>query len=167
MMQIRIHGIKDGKHPIDLRTLASSVPDIFPEFIGEIHLEGVLTKLGNRYNFSGTATCMARYVCDLSLEEYEEEVVSAIDCSMIADTELYFLQQTSFGEEFNEIALHSEDEYFDISAEVKDSLVVHLPMRRIAPQYRGKSWQEIHPELVSNNKMDDRWSGLQGITFDN
>jgi hypothetical protein len=57
---------------------------------------------------------------------------------------MYFMQQKQLGDEFSEIAIHEDDEFYDITTEVKDSLVVSLPMKRVSPEYRGKSFEEIH-----------------------
>ena len=55
-MKIRIHGITDGKHNIELKDDVINLPDIFPEFFGEVELNGTLIKIKNRFNFNGNTS---------------------------------------------------------------------------------------------------------------
>jgi uncharacterized metal-binding protein YceD (DUF177 family) len=164
-MKIRIHGIKDGKHEIALTDDVSNFPDIFPEFYGEVTLVGTLAKTRNRYTFNGTAKCNANLICDLSLDEYSEEIVADVDVSFIVSTELYFLQQNSNNHVAEETAIHEDEPFFDITTDVKDALVVSLPMKRIAPQHRGKTFNDFH-QNNDDQRIDKRWEALRNIDFD-
>jgi len=165
-MKIRIHGIQDGKHQIELKEEVRNIHYIFPEFIGEVQLSGFLTKSKNRFNFIGTAKCNAKLICDISLEEFVNEISADIHINFIADTTLLHFQKNS-SKEIIEIAVHEDDEYFDISAEVKDALAVNIPMKRISPKYKGKTFAEIFPQITNKNKeiIDERWEVLKNINL--
>ncbi len=71
-----------------------------------------------------------------------------------------------------ERAVHEDDEFFDISDDVREQLTVSIPMKRIAPQYRNKTFADLHPEFsaeitetISDDEVqiDERWSALKKI----
>jgi uncharacterized metal-binding protein YceD (DUF177 family) len=169
-VKIRIHGIQDGKHQIELKENVKNIPYFFPEFIDEVRVSGFLTKSKNRFNFVGTAKCDAKLICDISSEEFVEEISADIHINFVADTTLFYIQKNS-SKENEEIVVHEDDEYFDISTEVKDVLAVSIPMKRISPKYRGKTFAEIYPQfsnkIENKNKeiADERWAALKNINL--
>ncbi len=182
MLKIRIHGVSDGKHKISLSSYAENIPDMFPEFFGEILVEGELTKSARRYKFSGTANCKANLICDISATDYTEEITTKIVLALVVDSTLYFEQKKNIIDYDLEIGLHEDDIFFDISEIVKDELAVSLPMRRISPKYKNRSFSDLYPEYTStattitnnnnhnhnNNKSntDERWNVLKNIKIE-
>lgn len=171
MIKIRIHGIKDGQHEIKMSVPVEEIDEMFPEFFGNIDLEGKLRKIGNRFSFVGQAKCQAKLVCDLSLEEYTELIETEINVSFLADTTLFMLHGDKEVAEFEEKIVHEDDEYYDISYEVNEALAVQLPMKRIAPEYREKNLEDIYPFVVDKQEekqeepVDDRWAALKKLKF--
>ncbi len=171
MIKIRIHGIKDGQHDIKLSVPVDEIDEMFPEFFGNIDLEGKLRKIGNRFSFVGQVKCQAKLVCDLSLEEYTELIESDINVSFLADTTLFTLHGDKEVADFEEKIVHEDDEYYDISYEVSEALAVQLPMKRIAPEYRDKNLEDIYPFVVDKQEeipeepVDDRWAALKKLKF--
>lgn len=174
MIKVRIHGIKDGLHDIAEDAPVSSIKDMSPEFIGDIHFEGKLRKLGKRFAITGFAECKAKLICDLSLEEYEDVISTEISVSFIADTVLFNLNgKEQEADPKAERVVHEDDEYFDLSSDVKEQLIVELPMKRVSPAFRDKSFEELHPELAGESKpienesidepVDSRWSALKNL----
>ena len=159
-MKLRIHGIKNGKHNIELKEDVKNIPYIFPEFFGEIKIKGILTKLNSRFSFIGNATCNAKLVCDISLEEYIEKITAEISVQFVANTDLFFLQKQKNANYNEELAVHEDDEFFDLTEEISDTLNVSLPMKRLSPNCREKEFGEFFPEYSSNklkeNLSDDR-----------
>ncbi len=172
MLKVRIHGIKDGLHDICEDEPVSNILDIMPEFFGDVHFEGKLRKLGNRFTITGFAEAKAKLICDISLEEYEETISSEISISFLQDTVLFNLQKDAIDDPKAERVVHDDDEFFDLTTDIKEQLAVDLPMKRISPELRGKSFEEIYPELAGGNdeKIDDdiiegdpRWSALKNL----
>jgi len=141
-MKIRIHGFQDGKHQIELKENVKNIPYFFPEFIDEVQVSGFLTKSKNRFNFVGNVKCNAKLICDISLEEFIKEIIGDIYINFIADTTLFHFQKNN-SSETDEIVIHEDDEYFDISTEVRDILATNIPMKRIAPKYKGKTFADL------------------------
>ncbi len=176
MLKILVKGIKDGEYDVDISSPVEEIEGFFPEFFGEVRFRGKLRILGKRYTVEGIAECEANLVCDLSLEEYTETISVQISSSFYANNELYFSLK-GISEELRETPehiIHEDDKYIDISEDVRQELAIHLPMKRIAPKYRGKSFEDIYPQFSADAKLkgktkevDERWSALKKLKNNN
>lgn len=168
MLTISIQGLKDGNTDISLSAQASEIPYIFPEFIGEISLSGVLTKFGKRYSFKGSATCNALLVCDRTLVEYTEVISAPITVSYLADTQVFLLQEDTSE---NVYVIREDESFIDLTDDVREELALHLPMKRISPQFRDKeredSSTETNIDINKEQTVDERWSTLKNIHLNN
>lgn len=170
MIKVRIHGIKDGKHEIKISTPVEKVEDMSPEFFGTVDFEGEMKKYGKRYTITGIAKCPAKMICDLSLQEYEEAISAEIGITYLANTALLALKGQDDEADSEERLIHEDEEYVDISQDVREELAVMLPMKRIAPEFRDKKIEEIFPEVADRiesddkkEKIDERWSALKKL----
>lgn len=169
MLLIYIHGINNGDHQIELSEKLDTVPDLrYKEFFGELKFIGIMKKSGKRFNVIGVAKASARLICDRTLKEYNEEIQIEVNLSYLADTRLYLANKGKVIEE-EENYIHEDDKNLDITYEVLELLELHLPMKRISPEFRNKEIDEIFPEhsarFMQNNKVeiDDRWSNLKNL----
>lgn len=178
MLKILVKGIKDGEYDIDISSPVEEIEGFFPEFFGEVRFRGKLRIVGKRYAVEGIAECEAHLVCDLSMEEYTETISVHISSSFYANNELYYASK-GISEELRETSehiIHEDDKYIDISEDVRQELAIHLPMKRIAPKYRGKSFEDIYPQYSADapkkkskskkpEEIDERWSELKKLKF--
>jgi uncharacterized metal-binding protein YceD (DUF177 family) len=173
MLLIRVHGIKDGKIDLELECDASEIENMSEEFFGKVNVHATFTKVGKRYTLVGNATCSARLICDLSLEEYDEVINSEISYTFIANTSSYNLRKESgdFETESGEIIVHEDDQFIDISDLIRQDLLLNLPLKRVAPNYRDKNFEDLHPELscknIQDNEIAQQWMDLKKIKFSN
>ncbi len=66
------------------------------------------------------------------------------------DSQLFDLQTDE--EDGDEILLRDDDDFIDITEEVRQELVIHLPMKRVSPAYAGVSFETLHPELLTKEE---------------
>lgn len=167
MLKIRIHGIKDGETDFLLEDNIGSLHEIPDEFFGNIIVEGKLTKIGKRFTVTGNVKCKANLICDVSLEEYTEEINAKFDYSFIVNNELYAIlkEKGNFENENGEVIIHEDDQFLDLSEELRQELILNIPMKKVAPQYRNKALNEIYPELQIEEESDPRWSELKKLKF--
>ncbi len=170
MINIFIQGMIDGKREINLDFSVSNVPDLKKEFFGDIHIEGILGKFGSRFTLELDVSCKAKLICDRSLEEYEDEINGNLKLSFISNTTL--LKMNDNDEYDEEIIVRSDDKNLDITNEVKEILIINMPMKRIAPQYRRKDFEELFPEYASksikeDDIIDERWKALKNLKLNN
>lgn len=169
MLTIFIRGLENGTHSVDLSTPVEEIPYIFPEFYGSVVVKGELQKLANKYFFTGTAVCSARLLCDVSGEEYTEEVKVDLHLHYIANTDMYLLKRDDPDQE-QPYYIRDDDKEISIAEEVRQELAVQLPMKRVAPAYRDKDFHDIHPSTSADSSPtedggDERWAKLKDIRF--
>lgn len=173
MIKLFIQGLKDGSYEIDQKADCKSIPDISEEFFGDVTIRGSLRRIGSRYTFKGSACCMAKFICDRSLQEYNEQICADFEVNAIHNTTLARTKDKDLAE--NEKILGIEDKYIDITEDVREELAVSLPMKRVSPEYANKDFDEFFPEYSAKlnkrmkkqrNETDDRWKELQKLKID-
>lgn len=178
MLKILIKGIKDGEYDIEISSPTEEIEGIFPEFFGNVSFVGKLRILGKRFTVVGKATCNAHLICDLSMEDYIEQIEVEIRSSFLANNELYY-SMAGISEELRESEehiIHEDDKYIDLTEDIRQELALGLPMKRIAPKYRDKSFDDIYPQYSANKfveskhqkkrknqQIDERWSVLKKL----
>jgi uncharacterized metal-binding protein YceD (DUF177 family) len=166
-----IKGLGDGKHDVERDIPSKEVEGMFDEFFGDIELDGSITKSGSRYKVSLELFCKANLICDISAEEFVEEILTNLELSFVADTERYFIQKDKEFDDDPEIFFHEEDNTLDITQEVVEQLAVSLPMKKVSPKYEDKDFKDIFPKISAENEeeknsdevVDARWEKLKNL----
>ncbi len=177
MLKLTIKGLKDGVHSFACSEDAAAVDGMFPQYYGEIAVSGEVRKIGSRYIVCGSIECMARLECDISNETYEERITAELQVSFVADSDLYHEHKDSPDLE-QPYYIHEDASVIDITEEVRQQLGVSLPMKRVAPAYRGRSLEELYPSVRTSSdqeatdsdshhaqETDARWEALKKIKF--
>lgn len=167
MILIQIQGMQDGRAPFDITVPASDIPDFPAEFPSEIRVVGTVTRTGRRFRVDCDVSTTARLICDRSLEEYDEPMRVDLSLVYVIDNEAAVRREPDVVDDDGPIPLREDAKVIDVSDEVRQELVVHLPMRRVSPQYRDKDIAEIFGDLdkAENHDVenDDTWAALRGI----
>ncbi len=174
MLIISVKGVEEGRQERDLRCPASDICDAFPEFVDDVQVHIVLTKVGSRLQLACTAACDAILVCDYSTEEYRERIETEFNVEYIFDTELYLRQKDHHDVDATELyALHEDDATIEISDHVVQELAVRLPLKRISPEYRDKNLEDIvgnqflDDGRAQEGRADENWAMLKNIRIEN
>lgn len=170
---VSIKGLQDGKYPVELSAEAEKIEYIFPEFTGTLTVEGILRKHGKRFLFDLTAVVPARLLCDVSGEEYQEIVTATLSLEYVADTHLALLKADDNDGE-PPFYIRDDATSINITDEIRQELVVMLPLKRISPKYRDKEFIDVFPDFAEQAEkeaaheanVDPRWAALQSIKFD-
>lgn len=171
MLKIFIQGLKDGEYDIEASSPVSKIPEIYPEFFGDVEFSGKMRILGRRYTITGTASCNAKLICDLTLTEFEEKISADIKVSFEAVDTSERQKFEKIEGDYSQYEIDEDEKYLDLSDEIKEELEVSIPMKRIAPQFRDKAFEDIYPEFSSKAQpskgkkikpedVDDRWAPL-------
>lgn len=169
MFKIQIQGLKDGIYEIEQSCTAEDIPYIAEEYFGNVSLKGNLKVLGKRFYFTGEAECKARLICDISLNEFVENIKVSLKIFFFSDSSLRKVQYYDPKQDLAEVIIGEDDKYIDLTNEIREQLVVNLPMKRISPEFAGKTLEEIYPEYtgvyITKKKMktqpvDERWAPL-------
>ena len=171
MISLDIVGLREGNHPFTIQSTAQDIPHLPVEYTGLITVEGVLQKHGRRYTIDATASGIAHFVCDRSLEEFDEEISAELSLSYVVDPALAAEQAGKVQEMDEEVirGIREEDKRIDITEDVRQVLAVAIPLRHVAPAYRDVPLEELHPALApkprgnDNEPVDDRWDALKNL----
>jgi len=185
MILIAIQGMSDGARDVELEFPVDKIDNILPEFFGNITLKGTLRRLNDRFAFAGKASCMARFVCDRSLKEFDMLIEAEISISFLRENDSDKIDMNKIGKhsdeaEFEVNIIKHDDKQIDLTEEVIQGLAVSIPMKKISPEYEdvdfneillgqtGRKVEENNDEGITNiveenTNIDDRWSELRKI----
>lgn len=171
MISIDIIGLQDGSHPIALNVSTTDIPGISPEYVGSVVIDGHLHKIGKRFQLDAEVQATAQLVCDRSLEEYNEPIITELGLDFVVDSALALKQEGHLDDldDDDVRGLRDDARSLDITDDVRQLLILALPMKRVAPQYRTAELTDIHPVLGSDSSesssdtIDDRWAALKDI----
>ncbi len=174
MLKLSVKSYREGSHESELSCEASEILSAFPEFVGEVHVHVVITRVGRRYQLRCKASCETLLTCDYSLQEYNETINAEFQLEYVFDTELYLEQKNSADQdEFSVRALHEDESQIDIGNDVRQELAVRLPLKRIAPELRDKSIEDLVDRQflddgrAQEGRAEETWGALKNLRFDN
>ena len=150
MLKISILGMEDGDNAFHSSCDSSEIQDMFTEFNGLVEIEGVIKKQGKRLILHAHASCNTTLTCDISGEDYDQKIEAAIMKHFRIDTQLFDLQTDK--EDGDEILLRDDEEVIDITEEVRQELVIHLPMKKVSLAYADISFETLHPDLLTKEE---------------
>lgn len=147
MLLLDTQNLTNGKHFVEVIGKVDGLHKVV-YFDDNIIVSGSLRVYNNRLILKGTAKSQAKLICDLSLEEFQEEIVADINITILKGIKEE--QRTETDE--NTIYISEEEKKVDISEIVIQELLVKIPMKKVAPQYRGKEINEIYPQIKESKK---------------
>jgi len=168
MLKISIRTLKDGDNPVELSEKSEKIDGFFGEFFGIVNFTGIVKRQGDRYIVKGMASCQANLICDLSNENFIETIETEINAVYVVNNILFEQNKDTYYELHGEIYMRDDDLFIDITEEVKQELIISLPLKRIAPAYRDKKIEDLYPQYIntSNEQPEDsRWEALKKLNL--
>jgi uncharacterized metal-binding protein YceD (DUF177 family) len=170
MVTISIQGLHDGVHPIDMSVPVGDIDGLGDEFRGDVHISGDITRNGKRMHLDVDVAAVAHLICDRSLEEYDEPIQCELSLDVVVDNELAIKQASSPERMEDIIGVRDDQKVLLISEDIRQELMLALPMRKVAPQWRDRDLSELYPsahesssDRDANNVVDDRWAALRSL----
>lgn len=140
------------------------IKDLGAEFQRTILITGSVRRVSHRFYLDISVDTTADLVCDRSLELYTEHVERQINAVYELNADLAQEQRGLDLADVDIRGLHPDAQWIDVSEDVRQELMLGLPMKRIAPQYREQSIEQIFPDLASGEiEPDSRWEALQKL----
>lgn len=163
-LSISIAGLDSGSRSFSASVMAKEVSSLASVFQGAIEIEGTVRRLGSRFYVDASVAAPATLVCDRSLEQYVEQIECDLSMMYELDAEMAIEQKGKDLADQDVRGLLPDAQYIDLSEDVRQELALGLPMKRIAPQYRNQSIEEIFPGLQqSEDQPDSRWEALNKL----
>lgn len=165
MVTVDIGSLSSGIHHVTLRPSAEAA-DLDPTTFEDIQVDAELQCHRDRVLVKLEATATAHLTCDRTLRVYEQPVAG--DYNVLFGPAAMVGRD---GEEFDEVrALDPSDRKIDLTDVIRDTLLLALPQRRVAP---GAEEQSIDQEFGApaeeeqeERPVDPRWSELRKLKDD-
>jgi len=163
MLTIDVPSLDQGTHHVSFSPSpeeANVDPDTFTQIQVEVelqyHRDRILVKL--------RAAATAELTCDRTLKEYEQRVQGRY--SLLYGPPSMVGQE---GEEFEEVRpLQATDTEIDLTDVVRDTILLALPQRQIAPDVDDEPVEKTFGSSEEDDTapVDPRWSKLQELRDD-
>jgi uncharacterized protein len=155
MLTINITSLDSGIHELELEGDAVDV-GLDEEVFGEVLVDVRLDRGEDRIFVSFTATSTAELECDRTLEKFVQPLEGSFDLVFLPEDEA-----VGAGDDENVRVLKPEDEEIDIADAVRDTLLLAVPQRKVAP---GADEIEIPTEFADHDdSIDPRWEALRKL----
>lgn len=155
MLTIGITSLALGVHELQIEGTAVDV-GLDEDVFGDVHVDVRLDRGDDRIYVSFTAASTALLECDRTLTKFVQPVSGSYD--------LVFLPEEEAGAAGDDEAvrvLRPEDEGIEIADAVRDTLLLAVPHRKVAP---GAEEIEIPTAFgVDEKSVDPRWDALRKL----
>lgn len=162
MLQIHLASLQPGVHERTLELGAKEL-DLDPAMFSDISVALRLDYAGDRVLVMLDATATATLTCDRTLVRFEQPVQAGY-------TVLFAAPDVASEEDdrFEDVRLlQPNDPSIDLTDAVRDTLLLALPVRRVAP---GAEDVELPTRFGGPDKEDDaidpRWAALRSLSQD-
>jgi uncharacterized protein len=164
MLTIDISSLSEGIHHLEFSPSAADV-DLDPTTFEDVHVDAELQYHLDRILVKLTVGATAELTCDRTLRPYDQPVEGDYNL-LFGPPEMVGTE----GEEFEEVRpLNPSDQEIDLTDVVRDTVLLSLPQRRVAP---GAEDEEIDREFgqpdddEESETIDPRWSELRKLRDD-
>ncbi|MFB6273570.1 MAG: DUF177 domain-containing protein [Salinibacter sp.] len=162
MLTIDIASLSTGIHNLEFSPSAEQV-NLDPSTFDDIDLDVALQYHRDRILVKLDAAATATLTCDRTLQAYDEEIKGSYNVlfgppSMVGQE----------GDEFEEVRpLEPSDQEIDLTDVVRDTVLLAIPQRKIAPGAEDEPLQRefgaTEEEPNENEPVDPRWSDLKDL----
>lgn len=157
MLRIQLKDLRRGLNELAL-TPAAEALDLDPAVFANIRVDGTVEVVPGRLVVRFVASADAQLTCDRTLVEFVQEVSGSY---VILFTSV---DPTSGSEEYDDVVSYSPaDQEIDITDSVRDTLVLALPARRIAPGADDAEIPQRFADQSDEDDIDPRWDALRGL----
>ena len=159
MICIDIKALKAGIHEYEWKLKAVDI-DLDPRIFDSLDVHARLDYHPSRIFVSLNTSAKARLVCDRTLVEFEQPVEGEFH-TLFSGPEMF----EGLEEEDEDVRLLTSDmEEIDLTEAVRDTFLLSLPQRRIAP---GAEDEDIPLQFGApehdEGDVDPRWEALKGL----
>jgi len=158
-MIIRISGLENGTYDYDFEDDIEKI-DLTEPLFGKYNTNVVLNKFDDQIILEASTTAGANFICDRCGIEFKQTVISKYKM-------IYLLRLIEDAEEEINIAYLSPDMHIiDLSKDVRDYMILSIPMKRLCKEdCKGlcvKCGSELNEKQCDceDSEIDDRWKVL-------
>ncbi len=158
MLLVHLASLREGLQERRF-TPSSGDLDIDPEVFSDIQIEARLDYTPRRILVTLEATALAHLVCDRTLVPFDQTVNGTHQLLYTTDTDL-----SEPGNAEDEIhPLTPGTTTLDLSEPARDTLLLSLPLRRIAPEAEEIDLNLSYGPPKKEDDIDPRWAALKKL----
>ena len=157
MLRIAITPLSSGLHEVSLEPTPEDL-DLDGRTFHDIHVDVRLDVQRDRVFAEFRTRALATLICDRTLKPFEQEVTGAYQV-LFAPPSIAEADE----DEWEDVRpLLPNDTHIDLTLPVRDTLMLSLPARRVAP---GAEEDEIplHFGALGEDDVDPRWEALRKL----
>ncbi len=159
MLRVDIASLKPGLHHLALTPKAVDL-DLDPMVFRDIEVKVQLDHGGRRILVQVNATATATLTCDRTLVPFDQQV-SGPYTVLFAPPEMVGAEDDT-AEDIQPLA--SSDSFIDLTEAVRDTLMLALPVRRVAPGAEEVALPtSFGDDPDEEDRIDPRWAALKGL----
>lgn len=162
MLTIDIAALEEGLHEVEL-TPASEDLDLDPERFSDVHVHARLDLRNRRLLVMLDAEATASLVCDRTLEPFDERLGGSYSLLFVPPE---FTRKARDEDDFEEVReLLPADREIDVTDAVRDTLLLAVPQRCVAPHARDIDIETTFGK-PKDAPVDPRWEALSDLDLD-
>lgn len=165
MLRIDLTPFSNGVHQVTLEPDAQAL-ELDPDRFADIHVDVVLDIKHDQVLVSLDAAAVATLACDRTLVLFDQPIAGTYSLLFAAPSRA---QQGDDEDPFADVrVLHPADRTIDLTDAVRDTLMLAIPARKVAPEAED---QEIpttfgEPKDGDQPTIDPRWEALKALRSD-
>lgn len=160
MFQIDLTGLKPGEHRLTLHPTTEDL-DLDPDRFSDLEVKVRLEYTGPRALVDLEAAATAQLICDRTLASFAQR---------IEGNYLVLFAPPSLSDAFEDVyddvrVLHPSDQALDVTEAVRDTVLLAVPTRAIAPGAEEADIQTVYgqPQGEEDGPIDPRWEALRQL----
>lgn len=162
MLRFNIQSLQEGK--VEKHSAEPSAETVgLDQRFSKMQVQTRLNKQGKRILVSFDARAVARLECDRTLQEFDQPLEASYTFTFVPSGQMTKHEQESEGIR----PLGSQALEIDITKEVRDTLLLAVPARRIAPKAKDVNIQlqfgSSKKEAAANPPIAPRWNALKKL----
>lgn len=167
MLRIDLAPLAEGVHHFDLQTEAETL-ELDPDTFTDIRIDVVLDFHNERAMMSLHAMATATLECDRTLVTFEQPIEGTY--RLLAAPASFVRRADSDDDEFEEVRVLEPSEHtVDLTDVVRDTLLLAVPARKVAPGAEDIDIQTVFGEADPSGEepsIDPRWEALRALRTD-
>lgn len=162
MLRIDLTPLSEGVHHVALDPPAQAL-DLDPDRFADIHLDAVLELFNDRILVTLHASATATLECDRTLAVFEQPIEGAYRILFVPPS---FAPGQNRDDEagYEEVRVFQRsDRDVDVTEAVRDTLVLAVPARKVAPGAEGLDIPTVFGSPPAEAALDPRWEALRSL----
>jgi len=156
MIPIDIRSLKEGFQQLEFTPTTEDLGVEDPA-LKDVHVEAQVTVDGEQIVIQVSARAVARLLCDRTLEPYDQAIDGTYTVCFMPEEEM-----DDDAEDDGILPLPSDSGEVDLTEIVRDTLMLAVPVRKIAPGAEEKDIPTTFGES-SESDIDPRWKALEKL----